>query len=364
MKRFIFIALILFLLTNNSAFSLSLKKEEPKSAETIEQIKQINQINQSFEDDEDESFLNEEDIKKMGYGINPSDKKEDLSKKYEEEEIKLDLKKKPSKEKNEESYEKLFKIGIERQVPYNLYKTENMFWDTSKNFLNTYYQDYRNQLPLPTMINSSYLSREMGSRTSVYVGQTALSSFDDITVDFVRANVTTYDVGAKFITQGNKVNFSTGVYNSTLNHRLSGGAVISSNPFSIPKIRGNFVVGGGLYTNELDQANRNTGGVFGQYQIKRLKLNAQIAKSQYSNTNALDTGLYFVPELQLTDSISVKTRFVQNISQNTNQDEIGLTFSPKKNNPRDFELEFNAANIYSDSELTKQRVRFSASFKL
>lgn len=356
MKRLIpyFIICIFFF---SSAGAQAAKSVSPENAEII------NQINQSLDADE-YSELDEDDIKSMGYGINPSDTKQELEQKYEESAVNLKIEDKTAQEKFDERSQKVFKLGAEKYSDYSVLKTQNMFWDTSENFQKLYYQDYKNRLYLPNMLNSSYITSELNPATSFYVGQRSLSSFDDITVDFVRSNTTTYDVGAKVITRGDSVNFTAGAYNSSLTHLISGGAIIASNPIILPNSMGSFVVGGGYYANEMESDSKNTGGMFAEYRIKRLKLNAEVAKSKYSNTDALETGLYFVPEFQLTDSISVKTRFIKNISQNTNQDEIGLTYKPKKNNPRDLELELNAANTYSDSQVTKQRIRFTATFKL
>ena len=109
--------------------------------------------------------------------------------------------------------------------------------------------------------------------------------------------------------------------------------------------------------------NRTTGGAFAEYTFKRLKLNAQLGKSKYSNAVEYDTSLYFVPELQLTDSISVKTRFIRNVTQNSMQDELALTYKPK-NNSRNFEFEVNASNQYTETATIKQRIKLSTSFRI
>ncbi|MDD3237928.1 MAG: hypothetical protein PHV37_07525 [Candidatus Gastranaerophilales bacterium] len=360
MKRWFLISLILLLSTTNAIA----KGVDSDTAE------QINQINDSF-NSADDSALNEEDIQNMGYGIDPADKKRDLTKKYasidetdEQNAVTLNLNQQTGEEKFEERSNKIFKLGVEKESPYADIEASNMFWDNSKNFTNVFFQDYKNLMFMPSTINSSVLKRDLGAGTSVYVGQEALSSFDGVTVDFIRSNITTYDVGAKIIQQGDKVKFSAGTYTSTLNQLLSGGAVLSSNSINLPKNLGSFLVGGGFYSNEYDAASKNTGGLFAQYKFDRLKLNASVSKSQYSNADNLETGIYLVPELQLTKSVSLKTRVVKNISQNTNQGEIGLTYKPWKNNSRDFELELNAANTHSPSQVDKQRFKFSASFKL
>lgn len=292
---------------------------------------------------------------------------ENVEEKYKEYTVKLDDSS-SSASRGANTSGALFILGAEKVQYKNPYEDEiqanNMFWDKSNNFRNIYFQDYKNISPMPMLINASYLVNSIDSKTKVFVGQSSLSDFNDTPVYFVRANETTFDNGFKIATSTKNLNLSAGSYNSTLNNRLSGGAVVSTNPFKIPKINGSFVVGSGYYSNELDNDNKNTGGLFGEYRYKRLKLNAQAAKSKYANSSDLETGLYFTPEFQLTDSISIKTRFVKNITQDTNQDEIGLSYKPKKHNSRDFEFEINAANTRSQDSLDKQRVRFTAKFKI
>ncbi len=258
----------------------------------------------------------------------------------------------------------LYILQAEKNYRPQMVEAVNMFWDNSKNFINSYYQDSRNMSPMPVLINSSYISTSVNNYTKAYVGQSSLSSFDDTPVYFVRSNETTFNTGFKIVTRSEKFNFSAGTYNSTLNNLLSGGAVISTNPLNLNGIKGSFVLGGGYYTNELENDNKNTGGLFGEYKYKRLKLNLQASESKYTNSSSLETGLYFTPEIQLTDSLSLKTRFIKNITQDTNQDEIGFSYKPLKNNSRNFEFEVNAANTYSPDSTTKQRLRFNASFKI
>lgn len=258
----------------------------------------------------------------------------------------------------------LFILGAEKVENINDVKAVNTFWDKSKNFSYTYYQDVKNISPMPSLFNTSYLVSKINSQTKAYVGQSTLSDFNDIPVFFVRANETNFDNGFKLVSNANNFNVSVGAFNSTLNNRLSGGAVISTKSINISNIAGNFVLGGGYYSNELDNDNKNTGGLFAEYRYKRLKLNVQGAKSKYANSPNLETGLYFTPEIKLTDSLSLRTRYIKNIAQNTDQGLIGLSYKPVKNNSRDFEFSINAANNYTLSVPTSQMFTFSTKFKI
>lgn len=362
MKAVKFITLILLMVSiQQISFSKVLKSN---SSEKDEAINQILKINHSFENAQIEENLDENDIKEMGYGINPTEKKTDIIKNYEKTTVELKLAETNAEEIFAERSQKIFKLEAEKYSDLDNIYTENTIWDTSKNFQNIYYQDYKNQIPMPSIINSVSIKRKLDEDTTVYVGQVPLSSFGDSTVDFIRSATTTYDYGTKIFRRGEKLNIGAGTYNSTLQNNISGGAIVSSNPINIPYVKGNFVFGGGFYTNETTKGNRNTGGLFAQYTLDRLKLSAQVAKSKYSVQEGLETGIYVVPELKLTDSLSLKTRFVKNISLNTNQDEIGLAYNPKKNNPRDFKLEVYAVNTYDDKDSSQQRIRFNAQFKL
>ncbi len=362
MKTIKYIILISLLVSIQQISGAGILKNNNNEKE--EAINQILKINHSFENAQMEESLDENDIEEMGYGINPTEKKNEIIKKYEVGTVELKLSSKTPEEIFTERSQKIFKLEADKYSDLSNIYTENMIWDTSKNFQNIYYQDYKNQVPMPSIINSSSLKRNLDDETTVYVGQVPLSSFGDSTVDFIRSVTTTYDYGARLFRKGEKINIGVGAYNSTLQNNISGGAILSSNPINIPYIKGDFVFGGGVYTNETNKGNRNTGGVFAQYRLDRLKLSAQLSENQYSTKEGLETGIYIVPEFKLTDSLSIKTRFVKNVSLNTNQDEIGLAYSPQKNNPRDFKFEIYAVNTYDDKDSSQQRIRFNAQFKL
>lgn len=343
--------------TFNACYSEVIKSEEipVNYADNIEQA----------QDQEEFYQMDEDELHQMGYEVHPNKNlvpEENPTLEDEADSVSLDTK--SDSLPIPPSSEKLFIIGIEKSKEYNEVDAVNMFWYKSKNFTNTYYQDYKNTLPLPVLFNSSYIMNQMDENTKVYVGQSSLSGFKDVSIGFMRGSETNYDNGAKIVTGNDKMNFTAGVYDSTLNHTLSGGAAISSTPIKIRRIKGSFIFGGGYYTNELDNNNKNSGGIFGQYRLNRLKLNLQASKSKYVNSENIDTSLYFSPEFQLTDSISIKTRFITNITQEVNQNEIGLSYKPKKNNLRDLEIEFNAANPSSGVDANKPKFRFMAKFRV
>lgn len=357
MKRIFLTILIFFVFTFNVCYAETIKAED-NSANYADNVEQAQDQQEFYQMDEGE-------LKEMGYETIPtqsSSGQESSNLENEADAVSLDAK--TDSISIPPASEKLFIIGVEKTEDRAPIGADNTFWYDSNNFRNTYYQDEKNNSPLPIMFNNSYLTKQMGKNTTVYLGQTSLGAFKDQSVGFIRANETTFDNGARIVTGTDKVNFTAGIYDSTLDHTMSGGAALSSAPIKIKKIKGSFVFGGGYYTNELAYDNKSTAGLFGQYRFKRLRLALQAAKSKYASSNDLENSLYFVPEFQLTDSISIKTRFIKNIAQNVDQNEIGLCYKPKKYNPRDFEIEFNAANTYEYSQAGKPKFRFFAKFKV
>ncbi len=357
MRRIYVTLIVLFLFTLNLSSAKIFRSEE-----IIEPV--VPNAEQS-QDREEFYQLDQEELKQMGYDVNPVEQEQEQEIVSDEQNQEVNF---VHLETNDLSAvppisDKVFILGVEKSNEFSQLRNENMLWHNSRNFRNVYFQDSKNQAPMPIVMNSSSVSNMIDDNTRVYLGQSLLGSLNDITIGFIRSNETTYNTGAKVENKGRYLNFSAGVYDSTLNHNLSGGIAMVSNPVKIPHVKGSFLFGGGYYANEISADNKKTGGLFGEYQINRLKLNVQAAKSKYTNVDDLETSFYFTPEFQLTESLSIKTRIVKNISQDTNQDEIGLSYKPRRNNPRDFEFEINAANSYAESSLTKQRVRFSAKFK-
>jgi len=62
-------------------------------------------------------------------------------------------------------------------------------------------------------------------------------------------------------------------------------------------------------------------------------------------------------------SLSLKTRFIRNVTQDTMQDELVLNFKPVKSK-NNLEIELSATNQYTDTANIKQRVWLSTSFKI
>lgn len=263
------------------------------------------------------------------------------------------------------NYDRVFRLRV-NETQYNIeqnIKSETMIWDSSKAFTQAFQQTSTRLSPIPTIINESYVTAKVSPSLSATIGQKYFYNSTGSDLLFIRSKETTYNTGSIISYRENGLNLAVSSYMSTHTHNHSGGFILSSDSINLPKNTGSFLVGAASYMTNNDKYNNSTTGVFGAYTYKRLTLNAQVADNKYTGATDYGTSVYFVPQLRLTDSIFVKTRIVRNISQNTNQDELVLTFKPK-NNKNNFEFEINASNHYNQNFNVKQRIKLSTSFKI
>lgn len=288
----------------------------------------------------------------------------DVAKRYEAQAVELKLDDVADESLNEVNGS-VFKLKV-NQTQYNIeqsIKNENMIWDSSKAFSQAFLTDTRHMAPIPSVVNSSKVASNVSNSLSAELGQAWLYDSTGPSVLFIRANESTYNTGSVISYKGDSLRLSVGSFSSSYNHEASGGAILSSNSINLPKNAGSFVLGGAYFANEGQEKDKTTSGGFLEYTYKRLKLNAQLGQSKYTYTSDYDTSLYIAPELQISDSLYLKTRFIRNVSQDTMQDELVLTYKPKKS-VSNFEFEVNASNQYSDTSTIKQRIKFSTSFRI
>ncbi len=289
---------------------------------------------------------------------------DDVYERYEQNAVELKLDNENTQVLDKINRTNIFNLRI-NEDKYNIessIRNENMIWDSSQSFKSAFFTDTRHMAPIPSVINSSKLVSSDGG-ISASLGQTNLFDANGPSLLFIRANESTYNTGAVISLKGKFLNLSAGSFSSSYNHASSGGAILSTDYINLPFNAGSFCLGGGYFANEYDRYNKYTGGGFIEYKLKRLKLNAQIGESNYSNTVNYNTSLYFVPEFQLTNSLSLKTRFIRNISQSSMQDELVLTYRPNKNN-NNLEFEINTSKLYTPNENINHRIKFSTSFKI
>ena len=289
----------------------------------------------------------------------------DVAKRYEENSVELNLNDVDDTVLEEVNSDRVFKLKV-NETQYKIeqqIKAENMIWDGSKSFSQAFLNDSKHMAPIPSVVNSSKISANVGDSLYAQLGQTFLFDANGPSVLFVRANESTYNTGSIISYRGDSLNLSVGSFSSSYNHEASGGAILSSNSISLPNNAGSFVIGGAYYSNEAHADNKITGGGFVEYTYKRLKLNAQVGQSKFSNNQDYDTSLYFIPEFKISDSLYLKTRFIRNVSQHNMQDEIVLTYKPIKNK-NNLEIELYATNQYTNNSSIKQRLKLSTSFRI
>lgn len=263
------------------------------------------------------------------------------------------------------NYDRVFKLRV-NETQYNIeqnIKSEVMIWDSSKAFTQAFQQTSTRLSPIPTIINESYVTAKVSPSLSATIGQRYFYNYTGAELMFIRAKETTYNTGSIISYRENGLNLAISSYMSTHTHNHSGGFILSSDSIKLPHEAGSFVIGAASYMTGKKSDNDSTTGLFGAYTYKRLTLNAQVAENKYTGATDYGTSVYFVPQLQLTDSVFLKTRIIRNISQNTNQDELVLTFKPK-NNKNNFEFEINASNHYNQNFRVKQRIKLTTSFKI
>jgi len=363
MRKYSFlIALILFISSTQTSFCA--EKFDAKSNSFMDLGRYIETL-EINEVSTDETYQKEQEKKKKEEEIFEKEAIIDVAKRYEEHAIELKV-----DEINEDAIDivnndRLYKLKV-NEAQYNIeqkIKSENMYWHSEKLFTQAFVHNSKKIAPIPGVVNSSNISAQVTPDLSATIGQTYLFNSLGPSVLFVRANESMYNTGSVIAYKGEGLNLSVGSFSASYNHSSSGGAILTTDSIYLPKNKGSFVLGGAYFANEAIEDYKTTGGAFAEYTYKRLKLNAQVGQSKYSRALDYDTSLYFMPELQLTDSISLKTRIIRNVTRDSMQDELALTYKPK-GNARNFEFEVNASNQYTNTENIKQRIKLSTSFRI
>lgn len=357
MKKILFIFILLILVI--PAYAKENEKLDVKSQSFMDLGRYVEtlEINENTNDDSSEKIIQDDNFEEEAII--------DVAKRYEENSVELNLNDVDDTALEEVNSDRVFKLKV-NETQYRIeqeIKAENMIWDSSKSFSQAFLNDTRHMAPIPGVVNSSKITANLGSSISAQLGQTFLYDANGPSVLFVRANESTYNTGSIISYKGDSLNLSVGSFSSSYNHEASGGAILSSNSIFLPNNAGSFVIGGAYYSNEAQADNKITGGGFVEYTYKRLKLNAQVGQSKFSNAQNCDTSLYFIPEFKLTDSLYLKTRFIRNVSQDTMQDEVVLTYKPIKSK-NNLEIELYATNQYTNNSSIKQRLKLSTSFRI
>lgn len=255
-------------------------------------------------------------------------------------------------------------IRVEKNDKPEQIKNTNQIWDGSKIYHYQYYGDMRNLNPISaTGVLGSSLTTKIDNDTTVTVGQDGMDSYNGYTLSFIYNNGSVYNSGAKITGSKEKFDYSLGAYTQTATLEKSYGGVISSKPTHILNSKGTFAFGSSLYTNLNNDGTINTAGVFSEYQRGKFALGGQISQSAYSNGSNMSSSIHILPEYKFNEHISLRSKLVQNMTTQEAQEEIGLSFRPFKSEDS-VRFDITGTNYHNNSEITRQRVKFSTSFRL
>ena len=117
----------------------------------------------------------------------------------------------------------------------------------------------------------------------------------------------------------------------------------------------------GIDYGELEQSS----GIFTKYQYKRFALSTSYAKTINSTNNNYNDNFYIIPEIKLSQYLTLKNIFSADTVKRRKKAEVVLSVNPfgKKDYDR-LRLEFGASETYDEmNELLKGQFRFSTNYR-
>lgn len=259
---------------------------------------------------------------------------------------------------------KKFELSVEKEDKPSFVKSTGDVWSEDKIFLQHYYGDEDNLRMLPSYGTiGSYLTKDLDEKTSVVIGQSSVDEINGQTVNFAYDNYSYYAVGSKLNREGENFNYSLGAYNETDTTNQQLAAVISTKPRSILNSKGKFYVGSGVFSTLMSDMNFTTTGAFAQYTNDRFSIGTQISNSSYSKEGYSEYNkAHLLTRFKVNEHLSLKNKIIKNFDVEEIQGEVGLVLNPLKDTDR-WELEVTAANYQSQNVVTRQRLKFSTSFR-
>ena len=240
---------------------------------------------------------------------------------------------------------KKFELSATKEGKPAYVKNTGQVWDEDMLFRYNFYSDEANLRVLPSYGSlNSYINQKLDENTTVMVGQDGISSINGNTVNFAYANSSYYSSGARIDGSAQNFNYSVGAFTETdtLNQELA--AIVSTKPSSILNSKGKFYVGGGVFSNLMDGVNKNTSGVFAQYNNDKFSFGTQLARSQYTKSGYNDSSsVHFLTQYKVNDHLSLKNKIVKNFDIDELQGEIGIVYKPLEDTDR-LQFELTAAN--------------------
>lgn len=259
---------------------------------------------------------------------------------------------------------KKFKLSAEKEGSITPLQSSGQIWDENMLFRYQFYSDETNLRVLPAYGSlGSFVTTKLDENTSIMVGQDALTKINGDVINFSYPNYSYYSSGARISGEQEKFNYSLGAFNETdtLNQQLA--AVVTSKPKSIKGSDGKFYVGAGVFTNLMKDVNKSSSGLLAQYKGKKLSVGGQLSHISYSKSGYDESNsAHLLTTYRINDHVLLKNKLVKNFDINELQGEVGLVFNPFKESDR-LELEVVATNYQTQNVVTRQRLKFTTSFK-
>lgn len=117
----------------------------------------------------------------------------------------------------------------------------------------------------------------------------------------------------------------------------------------------------GIDYGELEQSS----GIFTKYQYKRFALSTSYAKTVNSTNNNYNDNFYIIPEVRLSQYLTIKNIFSADTVKKRKKAEVVLSINPFGNKDYDrLRLEFGASETYDEiNEILKGQFRFSTNYR-
>lgn len=259
---------------------------------------------------------------------------------------------------------KKFKLSAEKEGKPSYTNATGQIWDENMLFRYQFYSDESNLRVLPAYGSlGAYVTTNLDENTTVMVGQDSLTKINGDVINFSYPNYSYYSSGARISGEQESFNYSVGAFTETdtLNQQLA--AVVTTKPTLVKSTGGTFYVGGGVFTNLMNDVNKSSSGLLAQYKGKKLSVGGQLSHISYSKSGYNESSsAHLLTTYRLNNHLQLKNKIVKNFDFDELQGEVGLVINPFKETDR-LEFEVVATNYQTQNVVTRQRLKFTTSFK-
>lgn len=287
-------------------------------------------------------------------------KKDTQSEELMFEPIDLDIESIQKEKKN-----KKFKLRAESVEKPTYMQNVRRMWDDSKLYRYQYYSDSKNLQPLIAPASwGSYLTTPLDENTQVYIGQSGLSYYDGVSMNFIGKNEANFDNGAKMEHKGKFIDYSLGAYTDTKTLNNSYGGIISTKPQKIwNQPDADISFGSGVYSNDYGAYSKNTAGFFTKYRKGKFTISGQLSQNSYtSGTPTTNSSMDVLSQYQINEYLLVRSKIERDFNTNYSADELTLRISPTKNSD-DFNFEITTSNVNNLGADNRKQLKFVTNFR-